>query len=34
MPGLYFERVRYDELAEDFLRDYRLEKERPEAGIF
>jgi integrase len=24
IPGVYFDRVRFDELAEDFLRDYRL----------
>jgi integrase len=24
LPGIYFDRVRFDELAEDFLRDYRL----------
>ena len=24
IPGIYFDRIRFDELAEDFLRDYRL----------
>jgi integrase len=24
LPGIYFDRVRFEELAEDFLRDYRL----------
>ncbi len=24
LPGVYFDRVRFDELSEDFLRDYRL----------
>ena len=24
LPGIYFERVRFDELAEDFLMDYRV----------
>jgi integrase len=24
LPGIYFDRVRFDELAEDFLRDYRI----------
>jgi len=24
LPGIYFDRVRFDELAEDFLRDYRV----------
>jgi hypothetical protein len=34
LPGIYFDRVRFDELAEDFMRDYRLNErkslERPE----
>ena len=24
LPGIYFDRVRFDELKEDFLRDYRI----------
>ena len=24
LPGIYFDRVKFDELAEDFLRDYRI----------
>jgi site-specific recombinase XerD len=24
LPGIYFDRIRFEELAEDFLRDYRL----------
>jgi len=37
LPGVYFDRVRFDELAEDFLRDYRLNGrkslERAEASL-
>jgi len=28
LPGIYFDRVRYDELAEDFLRDYRINQRK------
>jgi integrase len=28
LPGIYFDRVRFDELAEDFLRDYILNKKK------
>ncbi|MBW1915427.1 MAG: tyrosine-type recombinase/integrase [Deltaproteobacteria bacterium] len=28
LPGIYFDRVRFDELAEDFLRDYRINKKK------
>ena len=28
LPGIYFDRVRFDELAEDFLRDYRINGKR------
>jgi len=28
LPGIYFERVRFDELAEDFLRDYRINQKK------
>jgi integrase len=28
LPGIYFDRVRFDELAEDFLRDYRLNERK------
>lgn len=28
LPGIYFERVRFDELAEDFLRDYRINEKK------
>jgi len=28
LPGIYFDRVRFDELAEDFLRDYRLNQKK------
>jgi len=27
-PGIYFDKVRFDELAEDFLRDYRVNKKK------
>jgi len=27
-PGIYFDRVRFDELAEDFLRDYRINERK------
>lgn len=27
-PGIYFDKVRFDELAEDFLRDYRINKKK------
>jgi integrase len=28
LPGIYFDRVRFDELAEDFLRDYRINENK------
>jgi integrase len=28
LPGVYFDRVRFDELAEDYLRDYRLNQKK------
>jgi len=28
MPGVYFEKVTFDELAEDFLRDYKINKKK------
>ena len=28
LPGIYFDRVRFDELAEDFLRDYRVNQKK------
>jgi integrase len=28
LPGIYFDRVRFDELAEDFLRDYRVNNKK------
>jgi integrase len=28
LPGIYFDRVRFDELAEDFLTDYRINNKR------
>ncbi len=28
LPGIYFERVKFDELAEDLLRDYRVNGKR------
>jgi len=28
LPGVYFDRVRFDELAEDFLRDYRINQKK------
>jgi len=28
LPGIYFDRVRFDELAEDFLRDYRINQKK------
>ncbi len=28
LPGIYFDRVRFDELAEDFLRDYRINQRK------
>ena len=28
LPGIYFDRVRFDELAEDFLRDYRINEKK------
>jgi integrase len=28
LPGIYFEKVRFDELAEDFLTDYRINKKK------
>ena len=28
LPGIYFNRVKFDELAEDFLRDYRINKRK------
>ena len=27
-PGIYFDRVRFDELAEDFLADYRINQKK------
>jgi integrase len=28
LPGIYFDRVKFDELAEDFLRDYRINQKK------
>ena len=28
LPGIYFDRIRFDELAEDFLRDYRVNQKK------
>jgi len=28
VPGVYFEKVKFDELAEDFLRDYKINKKK------
>jgi integrase len=28
LPGVYFDRVKFDELAEDFLRDYKINKKK------
>jgi hypothetical protein len=28
LPGIYFEKVKFDELAEDFLTDYRINKKK------
>jgi integrase len=28
LPGIYFDRVKFDELAEDFLRDYRVNQKK------
>jgi integrase len=28
LPGIYFDRVRFDELAEDFLTDYRINRQK------
>ena len=28
LPGSYFDRVRFDELGEDFLRDYRINQKK------
>jgi hypothetical protein len=28
LPGVYFDRVRFDELAEDLLRDYRVNQKK------
>jgi hypothetical protein len=28
LPGIYFDRVRFDELAEDFLTDYRINRKK------
>ena len=28
VPGIYFDKVRFDELAEDFLRDYRVNQKK------
>ena len=28
LPGIYFDRVRFDELAEDYLRDYRINQRK------
>jgi integrase len=28
LPGIYFDRVKFDELAEDFLRDYRINQRK------
>ena len=28
LPGVYFDKVRFDELAEDFLRDYRVNQKK------
>ena len=35
IPGIYFDKVRFDELAEDFLRDYRINnrKSLPQTNI-
>lgn len=30
LPGVYFERIKFDELAEDLLRDYRVNNKRIE----
>jgi len=31
LPGIYFDRIRFDELAEDFLTDYRINNKRSTA---
>ena len=28
LPGIYFDRVTFDELAEDFIRDYRINQKK------
>jgi hypothetical protein len=28
LPGIYFDKVRFDELAEDFLTDYRINQKK------
>jgi hypothetical protein len=28
LPGIYFEKVKFDELVEDFLTDYRINKKK------
>ena len=28
LPGIYFDRVRFDELAEDLLRDYKINQKK------
>ena len=28
LPGIFFDRVKFDELAEDFLRDYRINQKK------
>ena len=28
LPGIYFDRVKFDELSEDFLRDYRINQRK------
>jgi hypothetical protein len=33
LPGIYFDRVKFDELAEDFLRDYRINNRKSLARV-
>ena len=28
LPGIYFDRIKFDELSEDFLRDYRINQKK------
>ena len=31
LPGIYFDRIRFEEIAEDFLKDYRLNEKKSQA---